>query len=116
MFLIPIAHIPTMSQLTLLKWRDENGHNQKLKILQEISSNWEEAGNLMGLSSNVLDSIEKNYSRSVEQCCRNVFRSWLEGEKGGLIYPVSWEGICTLLEDMDYSSTALLLRDILGKD
>ncbi len=100
-----------MAQLILLKWKNENGCIQKLNIQQTISSEWEKAGCLLGLSSDVLSSIKRNCTDDVERCCHSVFRYWLEEEIGD-DYPVSWGSVCTLLEDMDYVDTSSILWNI----
>ena len=58
-----------------------------------------------------LKAIAKDH-REVTECCREVFYEWLEQKDGD--YSVSWEGLCELLEDMDLSTLASQIRQIIS--
>ena len=65
----------------------------------------------MGVSACRLEAIEKN-RREVKECCRDVFHDWLEQE-GGRNYPVTWQGLCELLEDLEFSALAKQVQQLL---
>ena len=71
---------------------------KSLWILDEISSRWTEAGDLLGLSPAHLDGIEEHRLRDARLCCRDVLQDWIQDNQGS--YPVSWEGLICLLKDM----------------
>ena len=50
-------------------------------------------------------AIMKNRSVEVKECCRDVFCDCLEQEGGGN-YPITWQGVCELLEDLEFSTLA----------
>lgn len=113
-YLCVIASVPTIKNLTLLKWKDKDGCTQKLKVLQEVCAKWELMGDLIGLSPGQLDAIKTDYDcRGVEVCCRQVFLEWLQHEEGE--YCATWQGLCELLEDMELSSIAKKLKEILTR-
>ena len=102
------AGFPSLDKLTLLKRRKSDGSDgqvQRLRIMTEVCPKWKEMGDLMGLSACRLEAIEKNRRGEVKECCRDVFHDWLEQEGGGN-YPVTWHGLCELLEDLEFSALA----------
>jgi len=111
------ADTPTLRQITLLKWKDvASGGVQRLRICQEISSQWEKLGTILGFSNNFLQAIDRQYSSKVEQCCHQVFCSWLEDGEIEAPYARSWEGICELLDDMEYCDISTVLTNLLTRD
>ena len=73
--------------------------------MTEVCPKWKEIGDLMRLSASRLEAIEKNRRGEVKECCRDVFHDWLAQEGGGN-YPVTWQGLCELLEDLKFSALA----------
>ena len=101
---VPLA----LQTITLHKWTDENGQPKSLRILDEISSRWTEAGDLLGLSPARLEGIEEHRLRNARSCCRDVFIDWIQDNQGS--YPVSWEGLICLLMDMKLTILAKELQ------
>ena len=100
-----------MGTITLYKWTDENGQPKSLRILDEISSRWTEAGDLLGLSPARLKSIEADRLRVSKSCCRDVLHDWIQDNQGS--YPVNWEGLICLLKDMNLTVLANELENAL---
>ena len=95
----PLLAVPlTLRTITLYKWTDENGQPKSLRILDEISSRWTGAGDLLGLSPARLKGIEEHRLRNARLCCHDVLQDWIQDNQGS--YPVSWEGLICLLKDM----------------
>ena len=65
----------------------------------------------MGLSACCLEAIEKNRLSEVKECFRDFFYC-LEQEGGGN-YPVTWQGLCELLEDLEFSALAKQVQQLL---
>ena len=101
----------TLRTITLYKWTDENGQPKSLRILDEITSRWTEAGDLLGLSPARLKGIEEHRLRDVRSCCRDVLQDWIQDNQGS--YPVSWEGLICLLTDMKLTILAKELENAL---
>ena len=108
---ILLAVLLTLGTITLYKWTDENGQSKSLRILDEISSRWTEAGDLLGLSPARLESIEADRLRVSKSCCRDVLHDWIQDNQGS--YPVSWEGLICLLKDMKLTVLANELENAL---
>ena len=87
----------TLRTITLFKWTDENGQPKSLRILDEISSRWTEAGDLLGLSPARLKGIE----------VYQLKEAWIQDNQGP--YPVSWVGLICLLTDMKLT---ILAKDL----
>ena len=98
----------SISNLTILRFTDQNGQDRTVKVLERISLQWEEAGNLLGLTSERLKGIEVQRRGYHRMCCRDVLVHWLHENQGD--YPTTWEGVLQLLEDMDLSSCANILK------
>ena len=56
-------------------------------------------------------AIQKNRRGEVKECCRDVFHDWLEQEGGGN-YPVTRQGLCELLEDLECSALAKQIQQV----
>ena len=97
----------SISNLTCLRWTNI-GQTQILKIREKISPRWEEAGDLLGLTTERLKGIEVHRRGDVGMCCRDVLVDWLRENQGD--YPATWEGVVQLLQDMDLSAAAQLLK------
>ena len=101
----------TLRTITLYKWTDENGQTKSLRILDEISSRWTEAGDLLGLSPARLKGIEVYQLKEARSCCRDVLQDWIQDNQDS--YPVSWEGLICLLTDMKLTILAKELENAL---
>ena len=100
-----------MKDLTLIKWKDSQGKQHKLRIVQNVCPKWRYIGNLLEISDPVLESILSQYRGDLEECCYAVLRQWLDN--GSPDYPLTWEGLIELLEDSDCAQIAQELRDAL---
>ncbi len=99
-----------MSNLVLLKWTDSNNKKQRIPIISELSPKWSDISDLLGFSPALTQQIELNYSR-VQDRCKKVMRLWLSNE-GAYCYPTKWEGLIKLLEDIELSSLASNIQDV----
>ena len=106
-----VADNVSMKDLTLIKWKDSQGKQHKLRIVQNICTKWRYIGNLLNISDPVLESILSQYRGDLEECCYAVLRQWLDN--GSPDYPLTWEGLLELLEDADCAQVAEELRDAL---
>ena len=79
--------------------------SQQLNLIEEISSQWKEASDLLGLHISHIKVIEKDH-QSVVECCREVMAEWLNHKEERYNYPPSWEGMCRLLNDLKLSKIA----------
>ena len=97
--------------LKLFKWKDGSGAEQKLKIVEEISSKWQDLAILLGLSMSQIDGIQKMQSvMEAEQCCLRVFDHWISNNGEFTDYPITWNGLHKLLEDVGHRAVARRMK------
>ncbi len=89
----------------MMKWTDEEGKVQRLKIFHELSSQWKEIGILLGFSWSELEEIETNSQKEDIKCCQLVFKDWIGG-KYTKNYPKTWDGLYELMQDVEFEELA----------
>ena len=67
------------------------------RALQGIVSEWDDLGEVLGLSHDEVKSIRVNYPKDVKECLKEVIGKWLEGKGSG--EPPSWKSLCKALRD-----------------
>ena len=105
--------MPSLRFLKLFKWRDESGAKQQLKIIESISSKWQDLATLVGLSMSQMDGIQKQSLLETEQCCLRVFDHWIISNGEFTDYPITWSGLYELLEDISHRALAEQMRTAL---
>lgn len=108
LFLSADESVPSLEKLTLLKWKDEQGTTQRLRLIRELSHEWETIGTLLHIGTPKL----KNLSKKPEHNCREVFEEWITNH-GCDQYPLSWDGISELLYDVENEAAAKKLEEAL---
>ena len=68
----------TLQRLNIIKWRDENGADHKLRLLEEMSVKWKEWGETVGISAAKLDGFERQHHFSNKNCMSAAVREWLQ--------------------------------------
>ena len=96
---------PTLSNLTLIKWTDEQGEKQRIRIIEETSMKWRIIGDILNISQSKLSGYKEQYHHDNELCCREVLRFWLDGKESPQ-YPVTWDGLYELLDDVALGALA----------
>ena len=94
--------------LHLLKWVDKSGCTKTYRLVDQASTKWREIGLAIGLTLNQLDAWEHQYLGDVLRCWTRVMESWLKMENSD--YPATWEGLYSLLEDVELSAISEDLR------
>ena len=96
-----------------MEWIDKDGFKEQLRILNEVCAQWKDIGALLGFSGAEMKEIERNCPRDIKECCREILTSWIEHGRGHESYPATWEGLHKLLEDIECSTLAKLLKEAL---
>ena len=73
-------------------------------LKRRVSAKWKTFGELLDLEHNELEAWSKQYQQDAGECWGRVMQHWLD--TGNDHYPVTWEGLCELLEDVGYSEVA----------
>ena len=91
-----------------LKWINEKGHTMSYKLVGKISTKWRDIGLAIGLTIDQLTAWDYQYRGNVILCWTRVMECWLKGESDE--YPATWNGLYTLLEDMELARVSLELK------
>lgn len=94
-----------MPQLTLIKYNDETGEIQKLRVIDEACHKWMDLGLLLHVSFTVLENLAQKYNRDPCDCLREVFFEHFIENKSER-YSQDWNGLIELLEDANLSLLA----------
>ena len=98
--------------LQLFKWRDESGARQQLRIIESISSQWQDLAIFVGLNMSQMDGIKQESLMETEQCCLHVFNRWIISN-GTTDYPTTWSGLHNLLKDIEHRALAKKMKTAL---
>ena len=96
--------------LTLMKWRDEMGEVQTFRLVNRVSCKWEIFGCLLNIPQNMLTAWREEFLNNSARCWLKVMDYWLTGEDIS-DYPVTWDGLYELLEDVEYYEEAKKLKE-----
>ena len=108
-----LAGVPlSLHSLSLLKWKDECGEEQTLRLVKKVSCEWLDFGLAVGLEMDLLEAWERQYHENASRCWLEVMKCWLNAG-GTCDYPTTWEGLCKLLADVGYGQVSSLLRKAL---
>lgn len=94
--------------MKLIKWKEE-----KFRLIDHVSSGWESFGLRLNIPYDKLEAWREECLGSAFRCWLKVMGHWLTGG-GTQDYPATWEGLCLLLEDVEYSEVAERLRTIIA--
>ena len=113
--LLSVDSQPALSSLSLnlLKWKDEQGRQQTFRLVDRVSSKWKQFGLLLGLEPNQLDALKLDNPGQTAMCWNIVMEHWRKGDS--VQYPPTWEGLYTLLEDMEFSRFADELKEAVDR-
>ena len=99
---------PTLKNLQLIRWQDENGELKKFRLKTLICNEWKVIGDLVEVPNSILESWGTKYREDSLQCIKRVLSHWLDHPTEE--YPASWEGLYRLLEDIECSDVAKTLK------
>lgn len=90
---------PSLDDLTLLRWEDDNRKTHRFRLLKLISSEWWNSGILLGLKADELENIQQKTNDNVQRLTY-IFTQWIDNYGHPPRYPLSWDGVCELLCDL----------------
>ena len=61
----------------------------------------------------MLDGLDSQYQRKVEDCWVQVMQHWMDG--GSKVYPATWQGLYGLVEDAGYPAVAKEFKEAVEK-
>jgi len=105
--LYPTEFSLDIKHLKLLKKK-----NRRLYLIKEMASKWKDAGYQLDLSLGEIKKIEKDQQGDCYECCSSVMQTWLE--RGSKEYPMNWDGVLELLEDLELLNLVKKLQEMLS--
>ena len=113
LFIYNVIDIPlSMSTLTLIKWKDPHGREQKFRLINRVSAKWIDFGYRLKRNTNQLEGWERECLLNADRCWCKVMSHWLK-EDGTPDYPTTWRGVFCLLEDVECLEVAQGLQKAL---
>ena len=109
-----LAGVPlSLNSLSLLKWKDKHGKEQRLRLVEKVSCKWLEFGLAVGMEMDLLKAWERQYHEDGRRCWLEVMECWLNMAGTG-DYPTTWEGLCQLVVDVGYKEVSKELKTALA--
>ena len=102
---------PNLHDLTIIRWKNENGVNERCRVIRSICLKWHEVGIMLGIKHSDLTTISMRNLKDPKPCCIEVLTKWLED--GSPHYPSTWEGVFELLDDLDETVLSSELQNAL---
>ena len=100
-----------MKYLNLLSYHDSNtGEKKELRILDDLSANWEDIGEILGFKPPEINAIRHagDWETPI-QCLRKVISKWIQNADNmpfSTRYPCNWTGLYNILMDSKHGATA----------
>ena len=106
------------SRLNHFEWKDENGVKHELRIYSDISHKWREIAELLGFHPGQIESLQDEYRRNGDRV-RHVLGRWFEDavnlpHHDPNKYPLSWDGLLSILHDAQLGEVKKVLRKALS--
>ena len=96
--------MPTVSDLTVLKYTDEKEGIMRVEIIQDASHKWKDIAALILDGANRIDLLENRYHNAID-CLRQTF---IEGfiDNKPKRFSQDWNGLIELLNDVKLGTLA----------
>ena len=100
-----------MEYLNLIRYHDPNtGEKEELKILDDLSADWECIGEILGFRPQEINAIRHaGAGKTLMQCLREVISKWIQNADNmpsSKRYPCNWTGLYNMLMDSKHGATA----------
>ena len=96
----------SIRSLNLIKWE-----GKEFRLVDHVSSKWRSFAILLGIHTNVQESWEEECHWNSKRCWNKVMDHWLT-VGGPEDYPNTWEGLYTLLDDVECTEVAKDIKEI----
>ena len=109
------------SYLDIIKYKNSTtGTSGQIRILSELAPQWKTIANRLGLSSAVILTIEcPGMGKDFYTCLMEAFEHWRQNSSqlpNHSLFPNTWRGIYSLLQESDYGNLAGKLEIALKAD
>ena len=86
-----------MYKLTYMEYRDAEGEDVEVRIINEVQPNWTKLVHVLKLPANVVDIEKAKPAWQPYDACSNVFIMWLSGEGRE---PHTWRTVIRALKEV----------------
>ena len=100
----------SLETLTLLKWRGQDEREQTFRLVSKVSLRWMEFGLRVKIERDLLKSWCKKFQGDSVDCWCEVMEHWINTDGKGCDYPVTWDGLYSMLDDLEYCQVARDLK------
>ena len=102
--------LPTLHELTILKYTTSKGEKRRLSIINEACHKWKDIISLICDDSNRVGVLEDEYRGKPHDCLRQALTDDFIGKKPQR-YSHDWNGLIEVLEDVGLESVAKKAKD-----
>ena len=99
-----IGEVPTVSDLTMLKYTDKKEETKKVEIIQNASHKWKDIAAIILDGANRIELLEERYHNAID-CLRQTFVEGFIDNKPKKFYQ-DWNGLIELLRDVKLGTLA----------
>ena len=100
----------SLKTLVLIKWKNREGSLCRYRLIDRVSMKWRDFGVKLDITKNNLDVLDYQYRGNVAIMWSRVMQdTWMNGwdEEKMRDYPLSWNGLYRLLEDVECESSVI---------
>lgn len=108
----------TIANLQLLSWKDHNGERKTYSVTSQVQHKWQTIGIQLGFHLPHIQSLECKYSSNPTpstMCLIQILDQWIRNgvQQNVDRYCPTWDGLTTLLCDIEEGGVAEKIRKIL---
>ena len=100
---------PTIRQLSLIKYTDSEGEEQKFRLITQVQNQCQDLGIELGLEPATVTGLKRSHGSSLTEFCKAVLQKWIDGGRD-----VTWGKLLQTLTDIEAGGSANHLRRALN--
>ena len=100
--------------LTCFKYKDEQGVQQRIYIIDDMAPRWKQVGRMLKFSEPDIENIRSTCNGVVVECCDMLLSKWLQGyNNNNDSRPKTWETLLEVMRDARLGELVIKLETIL---
>lgn len=105
----------TVNNLQLLSWNNHGGERKTYSVAENVKHKWQNIAILLGFQVPDITSLKSEHSNDAIRCLIEIFDQWIRNaaQQSSDRYCPTWDGLLTLLYDIEEASVAKYLTEIL---
>ena len=111
MLLLLVGQTVDLDTLTCFKYKDEQGVQQRIHIINNMAPQWIEVGRILKFSEPDIDNIKSTCHDDAVKCCGKLLSKWLQGHNNSNdSRPKTWETLLEVMRDAHLGELADKLK------